>query len=157
MNLTSLFTYKYISNLVIRTCFSWTSMVLNHLIVQASAAFPGGYLICKSLVKYYLVIIHLKTYKKNNALSVTMPHRNLKFWSIRFSIFIYIFVSLPLGINLGSVWRYRWIFTCTNKIHLLMHIRNQPDCMQVFISANKMPCMQLYIQAQQIIAKISAL
>lgn len=59
MNISSLLTNKYISNLVIRAPQSRTSMTCVHLISQAPTAFPQWHLVTDCLVKNNSIILHL--------------------------------------------------------------------------------------------------
>lgn len=64
MNSSSLLTKKHLSNLRVGTCASRASMIGNHCIGQASAAFPHRHLISDCFVKNYVIVIHLHMSKR---------------------------------------------------------------------------------------------
>lgn len=66
VNMSSLFTNKYIPNLVVGTCFPRTSMTCYDLVSQAPALFPCRHLIQYCLVKNYSIILHLQNINKKD-------------------------------------------------------------------------------------------
>lgn len=102
MNISSLLTHKYISNMIVCAIFSRASMIQYHRFSKASATLPCGHLISKCLVKNYTVIIHL-------SIKHISRKQNQEKWTI---LQIYTFQWLYISVTLAMYMSVQLIIEC---------------------------------------------